>query len=576
MSNEKTQGSIRYHRVPGWIVAWVFVLTVACATLTLIKRSPVISDPLLAEISANHPVIWRILTDHNRVEHQPLPFLGRPIGEYGYERYLIKPKDEAISYAGPRVPYYVHHSLEPQQKLPFSFDELFLTLTMLGSLALLLSRSNSIQLKPEGITFPETFFAALKLRPVRAWSDIAAISLVEAPKHDSSAKPSPLLRFHFKSGEKIDLDVSRFSCEDLETLLIAIEDWGDKCAVASEIITMRHKLAKSSRSANKTENKSYTAMWEDDLNSHFAATNFVSLKNGHELQSGRYRIAMQLGAGGLAAVYLAEDDSKRMVAVKESVIPPLADAKLKDKAREMFKRESQLLSRVNHPNIVKVLDHFVENERDYMVLEYIPGRTLREIVRRDGAQDPERVLDWAMQIAGILDYLHTQEPAVVHRDLTPDNLVVTAKGVVHLIDFGASNEFVGQATGTFVGKQLYIAPEQFRGKAEPASDIYAMGATLHFLLTGKDPSALAESHPKKILPSLSDAWDELVADATKLSVNDRLHSAANLATRLQAMKSKQVSDEKQLEARIVLKVPAGEDAQQLEMISSRGRHHNKS
>ncbi|MBX9693055.1 MAG: serine/threonine protein kinase, partial [Cyanobacteria bacterium] len=276
----------------------------------------------------------------------------------------------------------------------------------------------------------------------------------------------------------------------------------------------------------------------------------------------------QLGAGGLAAVYLAEDKSKRMVAVKESVIPPLADVKLKEKAREMFKRESQMLSRVNHPQIVKVLDHFVENERDYLVLEYLPGRTLRELVRKDGAQEPEQVRDWAIQIAGILDYLHNQEPPLVHRDLTPDNLVITADGVVHLIDFGASNEFVGQATGTFVGKQLYIAPEQFRGKAEPASDIYAMGATLYFLLTGKDPSALAESHPKRALSSLSDDWDRLVADATKLSVGERFSSAADLLVRLQSMDKKEGADETKEDSGTVIKVPREQKKQAVHSLKS--------
>ncbi|MBX9695879.1 MAG: hypothetical protein K2Z81_26065, partial [Cyanobacteria bacterium] len=254
MSNEKGQTStIRYNRIPRWLVVWAVVLTIVGASLTLIKRTPVICVPLIAEISENHPVIWKMLNGHDGVNYNPI--LGRSISENGYAEY-IRPREDG-SRSSDKAPYSVHHAFhEPQQKLPFSFDELFLAITMLGSFILLLSRSSSIQLKPHGITFPETFTAALRMRPSRAWSTITAVSLLETEKRGTSAKNSTVfLRFHFKTGEKIALDISRFSREDLETLLIAIEDWGERCAIAPEIITLRHKLQKS---AKTTDNKSYT------------------------------------------------------------------------------------------------------------------------------------------------------------------------------------------------------------------------------------------------------------------------------------------------------------------------------
>ncbi len=103
---------------------------------------------------------------------------------------------------------------------------------------------------------------------------------------------------------------------------------------------------------------------------------------------------------------------------------------------------------------------------------------------------------------------------VIHRDLTPDNIVVKDDGTLVVIDFGAANEFIGNSTGTFVGKQCYISPEQFRGKAVPQSDIYALGCTLHYLLTGSDPQALSVAHPHSLNEIVSPEVDALVAECT--------------------------------------------------------------
>jgi serine/threonine protein kinase len=101
-------------------------------------------------------------------------------------------------------------------------------------------------------------------------------------------------------------------------------------------------------------------------------------------------------------------------------------------------------------------------------------------------------------------------------------------GALVLIDFGAANEYVGQATGTLIGKQSYISPEQFRGKAEPSSDIYALGGTLNFLLTGDDPEPLSPSHPRRVRGELSQDIDQLVASCTALSTSERIQSARAL------------------------------------------------
>jgi serine/threonine protein kinase len=120
-----------------------------------------------------------------------------------------------------------------------------------------------------------------------------------------------------------------------------------------------------------------------------------------------------------------------------------------------------------------------------------------------------------------LSYLHSMEPVVIHRDLTPDNLICSEQGRIFLIDFGAANDAIGTATGTMVGKQSYISPEQFRGKAVAASDIYAFGGTLHFLLTGKDPIPLSSSHPRALNPLVSRDVDQFIARCTQQNDHDR-------------------------------------------------------
>src|SRR5208282_5715590 len=128
----------------------------------------------------------------------------------------------------------------------------------------------------------------------------------------------------------------------------------------------------------------------------------------------------------------------------------------------------------------------------------------------------------------IMKHLHELDPPIIHRDLTPDNLVMRDDGNIVLIDFGAANEFISKGTGTFVGKQSFIAPEQFRGKAVLQSDIYAFGCTLFYLLTGQEPEALDCSSPRRLDDKISLELDEAVQCCTQLEADDRYQSAAQL------------------------------------------------
>jgi tRNA A-37 threonylcarbamoyl transferase component Bud32 len=401
----------------------------------------------------------------------------------------------------------------------------------------MLAQQNKIIMRQEGLFFPFHMMPALLFRRFRKWTDIGAVMLVdrEGPDYFEQAElESKELVIHFNSGGNVRLSMEAISMSDLDKFFKASKAWGSTAVFAPELIEMKRKLFTG---PSQTKQLSFTTIWEEEMQQHFTTTNFVPLERGRALQNGKFKITAQLTAGGLSAIYLADRTDKRTVVIKEAVVPPYADERTKEKAKELFDREARLLVKLNHPHIAKVFDHFVERGRDYLVIEYIPGQSLRQLITRDGPQTEDRVLDWASEIAEILDYLHTQDPPIIHRDVSPDNLLLREDGKLYMIDFGAANEFVGTATGTLIGKQSYIAPEQFRGRAQPVSDIYALGGTLFFLLTGCEPEALSVSHPKVTRPILSTEVDELVAACTALEPQERPADAKALRQLVQDTKA---------------------------------------
>jgi serine/threonine protein kinase len=331
------------------------------------------------------------------------------------------------------------------------------------------------------------------------------------------------------------LDVKCFESEELEQFLVALNVWAINCKRTPELEYLQDELQKKS---DEKLLPSYTAMWDDELSRRFTATAYVPLEPGQVLQDGRLKVVSQLSFGGLSAVYLCQYKERELVVLKESVVPQDSDEQLKLKATELFEREARLLMRIDHPSIVKVMDCFVEASRQYLLIEYRSGQDLSQFIKQNGAQREEKVLKWAEEIVDILDYLHNQEPPIVHRDVTPDNLVLDNDGQLVMIDFGAANEFLGNATGTLVGKQSFIAPEQFRGHASAQSDLYALGCTLSFLLTAQEPVPLSVTHPRKIVDTISEDVDEFVADLTAMELENRILSAAAAKGRIQELRAK--------------------------------------
>ncbi|MFZ5823380.1 MAG: protein kinase domain-containing protein [Bacillota bacterium] len=201
----------------------------------------------------------------------------------------------------------------------------------------------------------------------------------------------------------------------------------------------------------------------------------------------------QLGKGAMGAVYLVQDNrlSNRRAALKEMLdrSETITD---RQEAINRFNREAETLAGLTHASIPHIYDRFTDEDRVYMVMEFVDGMDLEKLLYRfrdsNGGALPERVvIRHAYQLAGVLDYLHKQSPPTLHRDLKPSNMILQTSGNLKLIDFGIARIFNPGSQGTGLGTQGYAAPEQYKGMAEPRTDIYAMGATMHHVLTGRDP-----------------------------------------------------------------------------------------
>ncbi len=217
------------------------------------------------------------------------------------------------------------------------------------------------------------------------------------------------------------------------------------------------------------------------------------LAHNHLLKQ-RYRIISQIGKGGFGAVYKAADlqFGNRLVAIKEMSQSSLSQQELIE-ATESFKREALLLAGLTHPNLPRIYEQFTDRGRWYLVMDFIEGETLEEHLGKiNGGKLPvEQVLEIGIQLCTVLEYLHMRHPPIIFRDLKPANVMLSAHGHIYLIDFGIARHFKpGQAKDTTaLGSTGYAAPKQY-GKAQttPRADIYALGATLHQLLSGNDPA----------------------------------------------------------------------------------------
>ena len=268
----------------------------------------------------------------------------------------------------------------------------------------------------------------------------------------------------------------------------------------------------------------------------------------------RYRIIQLVGQGGMGAIYQAEDTrlEGRLCAIKEISAEPVASPARHQQLQAQFHREASILARLDHPNLPKVSDYFVEGGRDYLVMDYVPGQDLREVIeeaRRRGEFLPQgQVLVWADQLCDALEYLHSQQPPILHRDIKPANIKLTPAGTIKLVDFGLVKLMAPEDDRTITilqgrGTVQYTPLEQYGGEpghTDVRSDIYSLGATLYHLLAAQPPQEAKQRflNPDALLPlreinpAVSPRVARAIADAMAMHPDDRPASVAEFRARL--------------------------------------------
>lgn len=259
----------------------------------------------------------------------------------------------------------------------------------------------------------------------------------------------------------------------------------------------------------------------------------TTLKDGQIIRE-RYTIRRVIGKGGMATVYLVEDSRlpEKRWAMKEmgEHLPENNESQ----ALTQFRREAEMLARLSHPYLPKVVDFFTLEGRNYLVMEYLQGKTLDLVINENqGFIEEEKIRKWGMEICEVLEYLHSQEPPIIFRDIKPDNIIVDPDEHIRLIDFGIARMFdPGKREDTIViGTPGFASPEQYgRGQTDFRSDIYSLGATMYCLATGMNPAEKPFSFliPSSVNPNISPGLDSIILKCLEIDPARRFSTAAEL------------------------------------------------
>jgi outer membrane protein assembly factor BamB len=260
----------------------------------------------------------------------------------------------------------------------------------------------------------------------------------------------------------------------------------------------------------------------------------AGLQAGATLQN-RYLIQGVLGVGGMGSVYKARDlrfpNVTKLVAVKE-ILNLAPDPALREMIVKTFEREANILAMLSHPAIPQIYDYFTQADRAFLVQEFIEGKDLEaHLADLQGFLHEDQVIEWAVQLCDVLSYLHSHKPdPIVFRDMKPSNVMLDQHSRIRLIDFGIARGFTAGQKGTMIGTEGYSPPEQYRGEASPTGDIYALGATLHHLLSKQDPRleppfSFAERPVRKLNPNVTPEFEAIVNTALNYNPAERFPNA---------------------------------------------------
>lgn len=423
-------------------------------------------------------------------------------------------------------------------------------LAISGAVFLPFFRRAEIRVTQQGLFVPDASYVTMGFRPFRLWTDISAIylcrrgrrsrkGLCDSKRYESDtgfgastldelADKNSKIIVSFHSGGKVELKVGQLSTSDLDNFLSLVDENATNCLVSDEVADLRNALRRnSSRTTDQCNLKDVQA-------EHFQSTVFVPFEPGAQLPESRARVVKMLASRPLSSVYLVRLPSGKLAIAKQIYLAD--DSPETDAYRKCFEREHELLKSLEHDSICKVLEVFHDEQSSYLLLEYASGTDLRTLITDEGPVSEQTAYDWALELCEIMFYLHAQDPPILHRDLTPDNVVLCPDGRLKIIDFGAAHQFLEGLSGTVLGKQAYVSPEQLQGTAEPKSDIYSFGGLLYFVLTGKEPIALTQSNPSvfaDVTPQLVDVvkrcteYDALLRPQSFAALKDELIAARN-------------------------------------------------
>jgi outer membrane protein assembly factor BamB/tRNA A-37 threonylcarbamoyl transferase component Bud32 len=258
--------------------------------------------------------------------------------------------------------------------------------------------------------------------------------------------------------------------------------------------------------------------------------------------SNRYLIQGVIGIGGMGAVYRARDlhfpNVTKLVAVKE-MINQARDPQMRKTIVINFEREANILATLSHPAIPRVHDYFTNNERSYLILEFIHGKDIETLLNEsEDLFHEDQIIAWAIELCDVLEYLHSRKPKpIIFRDLKPSNVMINQHNHVVLIDFGIAKQFQSGIKGTMIGTEGYSPPEQYRGEESEVSDVYGLGACLHHLLTRRDPRleppfSFSERPIHVVNPGVSPDLERTITKSLQYNPEDRFQSVVEFKEEL--------------------------------------------
>lgn len=245
---------------------------------------------------------------------------------------------------------------------------------------------------------------------------------------------------------------------------------------------------------------------------------------------GKYEILKEIGRGGMSIVYLAMDKHlNKQWAVKE--IRKKGNGKNDEIVVNSLLAEANMMKKLDHPSLPRIVDIIDNGVTIYVVMDYIEGESLDKILNEYGAQPEDMVIGWAKQLCDALSYLHSQKPSIIYRDMKPANVMLKPEGNIKIIDFGIAREYKEQnlADTTVLGTKGYAPPEQYSGQTDPRSDIFALGMTMHHLLTGVDPrNGESYASVRQWNPELSEGIEIIIDRCVEPAAENRYQSCADL------------------------------------------------